>query len=277
MASPAPHTDTASTMFRDALVMHSAPDRDENVSGKTLLAIKYASSTVWHDWRISTSSVSLVLSCACSFALPSAAFQVFVGFSEGIFFFRARRDIFRNSDHPNEFAFCIPYRKTPRVNPANRAIRPSDPVFHLRLNTLHTPSIEGVRPFTILSMDRFHPGGRPIIDFLARSSPDFVISGADERDAYRFRGQDKEQIANVFSQLAELLFTNAQLLLRLLAFGDVAKVPDSAAIRADRVDEWRRVSIDEPSVLQPELIPALFFPMVIQILHPSKNILGFST
>jgi hypothetical protein len=52
------------------------------------------------------------------------------------------------------------------------------------------------------------------------------------------------------------------------AVRDVAKIPDSAAILLSGVDERRRVSVEHFSILELDLIPALFVPMVIEILDP---------
>src|ERR1051326_3432330 len=47
------------------------------------------------------------------------------------------------------------------------------------------------------------------------------------------------------------------------SIGDVAKIPDSASVPSVRIDERCRVSVEDLSILQPELIPAFLISMLV--------------
>src|SRR5215469_7417457 len=62
-----------------------------------------------------------------------------------------------------------------------------------------------------------------------------------------------------------------QLSLVGLLLRNVAVIPDSSSILAPRVDQRRRISVECPAVLQPDLVSALFIDVLKKVADPLEE------
>ena len=111
----------------------------------------------------------------------------------------------------------VPDWKCAIANPAERAVRPNDPVgvIVLAANRLQPHAFGNM--LAVVGMDRIHPGARLCIQGVARATPRFFIRGTDIVYQSCLRIRQPKDCADILGHLAKSVPAFAQGFLCLLA------------------------------------------------------------
>ena len=143
-------------------------------------------------------------------------------------------DIFRNSGDANHLPGMAANGKSPIANPSLLSAGRSYAVFRFDRRSAHLPLEQRVGLGAVFGVDGLQPVHRVLVDTFAGPAPNLFIGGADIEELGGRRVHHPEDFANVFGQLAKLLFAAAKRVRRLLMLGDIRAKADVAQEPAGR-------------------------------------------
>src|SRR5262249_4584474 len=130
-------------------------------------------------------------------------------------------DVLGDPADPVDLPGLVAEGKAPVPDPADRAVRPHDPVLFVGVLAQAMPAGGFAGALPVLGVDGLQVGLRAVIEALARAAPDLLVAGADEEHLRVAGVGHPEDPGDVLRQLAEAALRLAQRRLRALALGDV--------------------------------------------------------